>query len=316
MPVNDFTFVLYPITFLFTMRDDVCASVCEGKAIQAPLQGKGKSEFKNSCPIVRGAWAKEGQKPLRAALCAGNGCAGARGRRPWEYSLCWLLPWASWGWGGLGENCFSMQSHPNVGLQESYSNPLCHPTCPSLPVLPFSKSLPCWVLWLGAWSGARRYKPTSGPRPDKSNQTQIANAQLQFLFPVGTELAEITFFFSSSFQLLTSHELLTHHVTGAVAGAVAARRYHHLSSRAGAAGKRRCSGEEGSAGHGQEPCGHSKPLCCWRESSRVRVRVRYSWAPAPTEMLPLSPMPTLVFRVHYRQCYRLLASGVAAWASV
>lgn len=52
------------------MRDDVhapCASVCEGKAIQAPLQGKRKSWVKNSL-IVHGAWAKEGQKPFLVLL--------------------------------------------------------------------------------------------------------------------------------------------------------------------------------------------------------------------------------------------------------
>lgn len=56
-------------------------------------QGKRKSRVKNSCPIVDGAWAKEGQKPLRAALCAGIGsghegsgrgniCCGGVSRRP------------------------------------------------------------------------------------------------------------------------------------------------------------------------------------------------------------------------------------------
>ncbi|RMB94398.1 hypothetical protein DUI87_29208 [Hirundo rustica rustica] len=48
MPADDFTFVSYPITFPITMRDDVrarYASVCEGKAIQAPLQGKRKSQM-------------------------------------------------------------------------------------------------------------------------------------------------------------------------------------------------------------------------------------------------------------------------------
>lgn len=83
----------------------------------------------------------------------------------------------------------------------------------SLPFLPFSQSCPCCVLWLDAWSGAWRDKLTPGPRRDKSGQTQIAEAQLQFLFPVGKELAKVTCFFLS-FQPLTSHELLTHHVMG------------------------------------------------------------------------------------------------------
>lgn len=89
---------------------------------------------------------------------------------------------------------------------------------PPLPP-PFSESFPGQVSWLGARSGARRHKPTPGPRRDKSGQTQIAKAQLQFLFPVGKELAKVTFFFFFlSFQPATSHELLTHHVTGAAAG--------------------------------------------------------------------------------------------------
>lgn len=123
--MDDFTFVLYPITFPITMRDDVrapCTSMCEGKAIQMPLLGKRKSHFKNSCPIVRGAWAKEGQKPLGAALCTMHRdqlCRPSRGTRMVAVGMFAVLvfPSASWGQEGLGETFFSMQSCPGVGLQ-------------------------------------------------------------------------------------------------------------------------------------------------------------------------------------------------------
>ena len=88
-----------------------------------------------------------------------------------------------------------MQSPSNVGFQESYNNPPWPPTCPSLPLLPFTASFPCMVLWLGARWGARQDKPPRGPRREQADQTQTAKAQLQFLFPVEKEPAKVTWFF-------------------------------------------------------------------------------------------------------------------------
>lgn len=90
---------------------------------------------------------------------------------------------------------------------------------PSPVSLPSAESLLRRVSALGTRSG----KPTAGLRRDKSGQTQIARAQLQLLFPVGRELAEVScffffYYFFSSFQPATSHELLTHHVMQAAAG--------------------------------------------------------------------------------------------------
>lgn len=74
---------------------------------------------------------------------------------------------------------------------------------PSPVILPSAESLLRRVSALGTRSG----KPTAGLRRDKSGQTQIARAQLQLLFPVGRELAEVScyffllFFFFQAFSL-------------------------------------------------------------------------------------------------------------------
>lgn len=195
MPADDFTFVLYPITFPITMRDDIrapCASVCKGKAIQAPLQGKRKSQFKNSCPIVHGAWAKGRAK-------ASPRCTVHRDRLPWGTKTATVgifavlaFPISFMQTGRSGRDFLLHEESSQCGASGSYSNPFCPPACPSLPLLPVSEFSPCRVSWRGAGSGAWRDKPTQGPRRDKSCQTQTAKAQLQVLFPVEKELAEVT----------------------------------------------------------------------------------------------------------------------------
>lgn len=209
------------------MRDDVrvpCASVCKGKAIQAPLQGKRKSQFKNSCPIVRGAWAKEGQKPLRAALCTVR----------WErlHRLRWdtrpaavgifavqAFPIGLMRMGRSGTDFLLHAESSRCGAPEKLQQPPLphHLPVSAQPALLQVLSLLVFVAGSSVRSETRQTAP--GPRQDKSDQTQIFKAQLQFLFPVGKELAKVTcFFFFLSVQPATSHELLTHHVTGATLG--------------------------------------------------------------------------------------------------
>lgn len=157
MPVDDFTFVLYPITFPITMRDDIrapCASVCEGKAIQAPLQRKRKSQFKNSCPIVHGAWAKGRSK-------ASPHCTVHWGWLPWGSKTATVGIFAMLAFPisllqtGRSERGFLLHAKPSqCGASGELQQLLLPPTSPSLPLLPFPKSFPCRVSCLGAGSGA------------------------------------------------------------------------------------------------------------------------------------------------------------------
>lgn len=168
---------------------------------------------------------------------------------------------------------------------------------PPLPP-PFSESFPGQVSWLGARSGARRHKPTPGPRRDKSGQTQIAKAQLQFLFPVGKELAKVTFFFFffkfSACNFPRTADPSCDRSRGGAAGARCG--ITGLSSRAGAVGKPRCSGGERppgtcvcrSMGSTRAPAsGNGQTLMCFK---REGSRLSYHWKPSPMERcFPTAP---------------------------
>lgn len=99
-----------------------------------PLQRTRKSWFKNSPSIVRGAWAKEGQKPFRVLGSAspavlghegsgrGNICCVGFSHRPRKV-------------GKVSERVSSPCKVIPVWLQECYSNPVCPPTPPAPPPL-------------------------------------------------------------------------------------------------------------------------------------------------------------------------------------
>lgn len=169
------------------------------------------------------------------------------------------------GGGKVCDRLSSCKDGPVSGSRSATDTPFaCHLHVSTLPAL--LQVLSLLGLWLDAWSGAWRDELTPRLRREQSAQTQIAKAQLQLLFPVGKELAKATCFFFLSSQPLTSHELLTHHVT-AVVGPWP-EMWYLLSALITPC---LCGAGPvlGVLGHQLQPCGVGKPLVCWREGTEL-----------------------------------------------
>lgn len=88
-------------------------------------------------------------------------------------------------------------------------------TCMSPPSLPFSKSFPCWVC---GWMLGQELGETNSPHASGENsllKPKLLKLSSNFYFLWGRNWPKQLVFFLSS-QPLTSHELLTHHVTAVV----------------------------------------------------------------------------------------------------
>lgn len=193
-------------------------------------------------------------KSLSVPRCAPGAAAPGHGATAVGIFTVLASPMGLMGTGRSGRDLLLHAESYRCGLQEGYSNPLCHPTCPSPSPFPAG--------FCGCELGQERgdTNPPRAPGQISLIKPKLLMLSCNFYFLRGQSWLKQPFFFSS-FQLLTSHELLTHHVTGAARGLL---QRDAITARPAAPGPRANAGAQvrrglGSAGRAGAPWAPQTP---------------------------------------------------------